>query len=232
MSGCTLLNQDAGVVAGCGALGALISADLEAGVRGAQVVIDFALADGLAQRVAAYARLKKPAVIGSTGVDQAGQAAVAAAAKVIPLIHAPNFSVGVNLLFALTQQAARVLTDGYDVEIVEMHHRKKKDAPSGTALRLADMIDAGRGPAGVLRRIYGREGDTGARPPGDMAIHSVRGGDVVGDHTVMFAAEGERVELTHKASSRDTFAKGALRAAAFLAGAAPGRYSMQDVLGF
>lgn len=229
VAGCPALGTDAGVHAGCGALGVAISSDLVAACEAADVVVDFALAEGLAGRVECYARLKKACVLGATGVDAAGQAAVARAAQTIAVVHAPNFSVGVNVLCALTRRAAAVLREGYDVEIIEMHHRNKKDAPSGTAVRLAEMVDAGRG--APLARVYGREGMCGVRPADELAIHAVRGGDVVGDHTVIFAGDGERIELTHKASTRDTFARGALRAAVFVAQAPPGAYAMADVLG-
>lgn len=229
VAGCPALGTDAGLHAGCGALGVAISSDLAAACAAADVVVDFALADGFAARVECYARLKKACVLGATGVNAAGQAAVARAAQTIAVVHAPNFSVGVNVLCALTRRAAAVLREGYDVEIIEMHHRNKKDAPSGTAVRLAEMVDAGREAA--LPRVYGREGLCGARPAHELAIHAVRGGDVVGDHTVIFAGDGERIELTHKASTRDTFARGALRAALFVAQAPPGAYAMADVLG-
>jgi len=230
MPGCPCIGQDSGLLAGIGENKVIITSDAAAALAPADVMIEFALPAGVAQRVALCSSMKKAMVIGTTGVDAAGKAAVAAAAKIVPVIHAPNFSVGVNLLFALTKRAAQVLDEGYDVEIIEMHHRRKQDAPSGTALRLADMVESGM--AGrALRRVHGRQGDVGARPADELAIHAVRGGDVVGDHTVIFAAEGERIELTHKAGSRDTFATGALRAAVFLARAKPGLYTMADVLG-
>lgn len=228
-TGSKAIGEDAGVWAGCGVLGVTITNDLAGGCAGADVVIDFALAEGFAERVTRYAELKKACVLGTTGVDAAGREAVTRAAEKVAVIHAPNFSVGVNLLCALTRQAAAVLGGGFDVEIVEMHHRHKKDAPSGTAERLAEMVEAGRGQ--VLRRVHGRGGVVGARSGDELGMHAVRGGDVVGDHTVIFAGDGERVELTHKASTRDTFARGALRAAVFIAQAAPGWYTMADVLG-
>jgi 4-hydroxy-tetrahydrodipicolinate reductase len=148
------------------------------------------------------------------------------AARVIPIIAAPNFSVGVNALFWLAAKTHQLLGDGFDVEIVEAHHRQKKDAPSGTAKRLAETLASA--PAQIA---YGREGMVGARKRGEIGIHSIRGGDIVGDHTVVFAGMGERLELTHRASSRETFAAGALRAAIWIVGRAPGIYSMEDVLG-
>ncbi len=229
MPACPVLGVDAGLHAGCGALGVAIGSDLAAVCTAADVMVDFALADGFAARVECYAQHGVACVLGATGVDAAGLAAVQRAAARIAIVHAPNFSVGVNLLCALTRHAAGVLREAYDIEIIEMHHRNKKDAPSGTAVRLAEMVDEGRGTP--LPRVHGREGLCGARPSGELAIHALRGGDVVGDHTVIFAGDGERIELTHKASTRDTFARGALHAARFVAHAAPGAYSMADVLG-
>jgi len=226
---CPVIGTDAGVHAGCGALGVAMSADLTAACAAADVAVDFALADGVAARMETYVQTKTACVLGTTGVDAAGRAAITRAAREIAVVHAPNFSVGVNVLCALVRRAAAVLGGAYDVEIVEMHHRHKKDAPSGTAVRLAEMVEAGAGAA--LQRVYGREGQCGARPRGELGIHAVRGGDVVGDHTVIFAGEGERIELTHKASTRDTFARGALRAALFAVQAPPGLYAMEDVLG-
>lgn len=225
------LGDDAGRLAGLDALQVALTADLAAACAPAQVVIDFALAQGVAERMALYARLQRAVVLGTTGVDAAGSEAVRQAARVVPVVHAPNFSIGVNLLFALTARAAASLGDDYDVEVVEMHHRRKQDAPSGTAVRLIEVIEQARGTVPATARCYGRQGVTGARPRGQIGVHAVRGGDVVGDHTVIFAAEGERVELVHKASNRDTFAHGALRAALYLAGKPAGLYAMADVLG-
>jgi len=226
---CPLIGRDAGIVAGCGENGVVIEDGLEHACRSCDVVIDFALADSVAQRVDIYANMGKPFVIGTTGASPEGIEAINRVAQLVPAVHAPNFSVGVNLLFALAGRAAQALGDEYDVEVVEMHHRKKKDAPSGTALRLADVIDRSRG--GSQSRVHGRHGAVGERPAGEVGIHALRGGDVVGEHTLIFATEGERVELTHKAGSRDTFARGALRAARFLVGKQPGLYKMADVLG-
>jgi 4-hydroxy-tetrahydrodipicolinate reductase len=159
-------------------------------------------------------------------------AAVDAAAKEIPICFAPNFSLGVNLLLELVRRAASVLDESYDAEIVEMHHRHKKDAPSGTALGLAQALAQGRGVKLDDVACYGRHGIVGERPAGEIGVHAVRGGSVVGDHTVMFAADEERVEITHKAASRAAFAKGALKASKWLEGRAPGLYNMRHVLGF
>jgi 4-hydroxy-tetrahydrodipicolinate reductase len=198
---------------------------------GADVLIDFSLPSGFAARLGEAASNDTPFISGTTGLEASHQSALKAASGRIATLWAPNFSLGVNLLFALTRQAAASLPDGYDIEIVEMHHRRKVDAPSGTALGLLRAAGEGarRNPDEVVR--HGRSGQTGQRPPREIGMHALRGGDVVGDHTVIFAAEGERVELTHKASSRDTFAAGALRAAEWLKGKPPGEYTMTQVLG-
>jgi 4-hydroxy-tetrahydrodipicolinate reductase len=226
---CPRVGEDAGSMAGCAPLGVRVTADL-AVCAAARVVIDFALADGCAARVASYAQQGCAIVLGSTGVDAAGLRAVQDAARLVPVVHAANFSLGVNVLCHLVAAAARALGAEYDVEVVEMHHRRKQDAPSGTAVRLVEVLEAARGLTPAARR-HGRVGAVGARTRAEIGVHALRGGDVVGDHTVMFAGEGERVELTHKASTRDTFARGALRAALFLAGAKPGLYTMADILG-
>ncbi len=170
-------------------------------------------------------------VIGTTGLDGAGNAALAEAAKKIPIVHAPNMSLAVNLLFALTRQVASLLDDAFDVEIVEMHHRHKVDAPSGTALELGRRAAEGRGIDMAQFARMTREGIVGARKKGEIGFAALRGGDVVGEHTVIFAADGERLELSHKASGRQIFARGAVRAAQWAPGRKPGLYSMFDVLG-
>ncbi len=174
--------------------------------------------------------LKRPLVIGTTGHSEQERAVVTEAAAVVPIVFAPNFSVGVNTLFALVSQAARILGEDYDLEVIEMHHRHKQDAPSGTARRLAEILASSRNLNYNEHVCHGREGLPGARPQNEIGMHALRGGDVVGDHTVIFAADGERLEITHKASSRETFARGALRAALWLSGREPGLYDMQDVL--
>jgi 4-hydroxy-tetrahydrodipicolinate reductase len=171
-------------------------------------------------------------VIGTTGVTAEEQAVVEAAAKKIPVVQSGNYSLGVNLLLELVRKAASTLGEEYDIEVTEMHHRHKKDAPSGTALMLAKSAAAGRGVDFGEKAVYGRFGDTGERPVGEIAVHALRGGSVIGDHTVMFAGEVERVELTHKAQGREAFAAGALKALEWAAGKAPGIYNMRDVLGF
>lgn len=198
---------------------------------GADVLIDFSLPAGFRARLAECVQHKTPFVSGTTGLTDADFDALDQAAGSIPVLWAPNMSVGVNLLFALAKQAAAALPDTYDIEIIEMHHRRKVDAPSGTALGLLNAVCAGNGrDAGKVVR-HGREGVTGERTREEIGMHTMRGGDVVGDHTVVFATEGERIELTHKASSRDTFAGGAVRAAAWIKGNPPGRYAMAEVLG-
>lgn len=198
---------------------------------GADVLIDFSLPKGFRARLQECLDSKTPMVSGTTGLTAADFKRLDEAASVIPILWAPNMSVGVNLLFALAKQAAASLPESYDIEITEMHHRRKVDAPSGTALGLLRAVCEGNGrdPDKVVK--HGREGITGERTRQEIGMHSLRGGDVVGDHTVVFATDGERIELTHKASSRDTFAGGALRAAEWLAGKQPGRYGMAEVLG-
>ena len=173
----------------------------------------------------------KAMVIGTTGHSADERKAIEAAARRIPIVFAPNFSIGVNLLFYLTQIAAETLGENYDQEVVEMHHRQKLDAPSGTARRLGEILAEASGGTYDDLTLHGRHGDVGARPKRVIGMHALRGGDVVGDHTVHFSTVGERLELTHRASSRDTFASGALRAAQWVRTQKPGLYSMQDVLG-
>lgn len=205
--------------------------DLAAVVGGCDVVVDFSLPKATAVVAECCARHAKAAVIGTTGHTPEEKARVTDCASRIPMVWTANFSTGVNALFWLTRRAAEVLGPGFDLEIVEMHHRLKQDAPSGTAMRLAQILAEVRRQqlAQVIR--HGRQGSVGERPAAEIGMHALRGGDVVGDHTVVFAANGERLELTHKASSRETFARGALRAAQWTVGRPPGIYTMQDVLG-
>ena len=195
-------------------------------------VIDFSYHTGVPAAIAKAAAEGIPYVIGTTGLTAEEQKAVDAAARKIPVLQSGNYSLGVNLLLELVRKAATVLGPQYDVEVVEMHHRHKKDAPSGTALMLARSAAEGRGVDLDAKAVYGRKGDIGARPAGEIAIHALRGGSVVGDHTVMFAGDLERVEITHKAQDRAAFAAGALQALKWAKGRAPGIYSMRDVLGF
>lgn len=198
----------------------------------AEAVIDFTFHTAVTGNLANAAANRQAYVLGTTGLTDAEKQAVADAGKTIPIVWAPNMSLGVNLLLELVRRSASVLGPDYDAEIVEMHHRLKKDAPSGTALGLAEAVAEGRGVKLADVACYGREGMPGERPRGEIGIHALRGGAVVGDHTVMFVADEERIELTHRASSREAFATGALRAALWLNGRAPGIYSMRHVLGF
>jgi 4-hydroxy-tetrahydrodipicolinate reductase len=204
--------------------------DLRAAMASVDVVVDFSSAKATAALLELAAAAGRPVVIGTTGHSAEEKAALLAVAARVPCVWAGNFSVGVNLLFALTRRAARALGDGFDAEVIEMHHRMKVDAPSGTAARLLEIIlEERKLDRGALR--HGREGITGARKSAEVGVHSLRGGDVVGDHTVMFAGTGERIELTHRALDRAVFAQGALRAAQWVVGQKPGVYDMQDVLG-
>lgn len=207
-----------------------LSSDVDAVLQGADVLIDFTRPEASIQYLAACRRHNVKHVIGTTGFSEAEKKAIATAAEEIAVVFAPNMSVGVTLLINLVEQAARVLNEGYDIEVVEMHHRHKVDAPSGTALRLGEAAAHGLGQQLKDCAIYAREGVTGEREAGKIGFATLRGGDVVGDHTVVLAGIGERVELTHKASSRATFAQGALRAAKFLGGRTKGLFDMRDVL--
>ncbi len=195
-------------------------------------VIDFSYHTAVPAGVAKAAEAGIPYVIGTTGLTADEQAVVDAAATKIPVVQSGNYSLGVNLLLELVAKAASVLGPEYDVEVTEMHHRHKKDAPSGTALMLAKAAADGRAVTLADKAVYGRHGDIGERPEGEIAIHALRGGSVVGDHTVMFAGELERVEITHKAQDRAAFAAGALKALAWAKGRAAGIYTMRNVLGF
>ncbi len=232
LAGGEFIGQDLGVLAGGEAAGMVAGDNAAALFEAADVVIDFTVAATTEGHAAFAAQYGTALVLGTTGLDAVQQSAVDAAAKSTVIVQAANFSLGVNLLMGLSQQVAGLLGDDYDIEIVEMHHRHKVDAPSGTALALGRAAAAGRGVDldKVSDRV--RDGHTGARKKGDIGFATLRGGDVVGDHTVMFAADGERLELTHKATSRAVFVKGALRAAMWAPDKSPGKYSMADVLGF
>ncbi len=206
--------------------------DLDAAVKSADCTIDFTVHSFTEGLLKSALQHQKPLIIGTTGHSDAELAAIHRTAETLPIVHAPNFSVGVNTLFHLTRLAARILQqDTFDIEVTEMHHRHKIDAPSGTARRLLDILNEETDTNYKSDVAHGRLGNIGPRKPKEIGMHTLRGGDVVGDHTVMFAADGERVELTHKASSRMTFASGAVRAALWLQGKPPGLYDMQDVLG-
>jgi 4-hydroxy-tetrahydrodipicolinate reductase len=220
--------KDIGELAGIGQIGVVTTPDIASGLLGADVVIDFSTAAAVAPLLAVAARQKVAVVSGTTNIDEAAKKAFDRAAQSVPVMWAPNMSLGVQVLAELVEQAVKRLGPGYDVEITEIHHRKKVDSPSGTAKRLAEAARAARGD---LREIHGRSGDVGARTDEEMAVYGLRGGDVIGDHTVYLFGQGERLELTHRASSRDLFAHGALAAARFLAGKPPKRYTFADVLG-
>lgn len=226
------LGKDVGVLAGGESLGVAISAGHEAGLRACDVVIDFSLPAPTARLAAKAAALEKPAVIGTTGLDAEQVAALETLAGVAPIVFAPNYSQGVNLLFHLAAKAAELAGPGFDAEIVEMHHRRKVDAPSGTAVRLYEVVAEAKGLPVDGAAVHGRSGPTGARSDGEIGVMTLRGGDVVGEHTLMLAALGERLELTHRATDRHIFARGAVRAAHWLLApdTKPGRYDMGDVM--
>jgi len=211
--------------------GIKISHDVATALQGADLLVDFTRPEPSLEYLAACEHANVKLVIGTTGFTADQKKLIEASSNKVAIVFAPNMSVGVTLLINLVQAAAKVLSEGYDIEVIESHHRHKVDAPSGTALRLGEAAAAALGRNLDECAIYGREGVTGERDPSTIGFATVRGGDVVGDHTVLFAGIGERVELTHKASSRATFALGALRAAKFLAGKSSGLYDMQDVLG-
>ena len=222
------LGKDAGEFGAVG--GVKITADMVAALQGADVLIDFTRPEGTLRHLEVCQRLGVNMVIGTTGFSAQQKALLGAAARDIGIVFAPNMSVGVNLCFKLLEMASKVLSHGYDIEIIEAHHRHKVDAPSGTALGMGEVIAKTLGCDLAQCAVYGREGVTGERDPSTIGFATVRGGDIVGDHTVLFAGIGERIEITHKASSRATFALGALRAARFLRSNAAGLYDMQDVL--
>ena len=208
-----------------------VSDDLETGLAACDCLIDFTRPEGTLNHLALCRKLGVAMVIGTTGFDEEGKTAIQAAAKEIPIVFSPNMAVGVNLVFKLLDVAARILNQGYDIEVVEAHHRLKIDAPSGTALRMGEVVAEALGRDLDECAVYGREGVTGERDPSTIGFATVRGGDIVGDHNVMFCGIGERVEIAHKASSRMPYAQGSLRAARFLAGKKSGLFDMQDVLG-
>ncbi len=226
----SLLGADAGELAGVGRLGVALVGDLAQALDDFDVLIDFTHPSVTLQNLQVCRAAGKAMVIGTTGFTVEEKQLLAEAAREIPIVFAANFSVGVNLCLKLLDTAARVLGDEVDIEIIEAHHRHKVDAPSGTALRMGEVVASALGRDLHKVAVYGREGQTGARARETIGFATVRAGDVVGDHTVLFAADGERVEITHKASSRMTFAKGAVRSALWLQGRAPALYDMQDVL--
>ena len=224
------LGLDAGAFAGQ-ATGVRITSDLPSGLANAQVLIDFTRPDGTLAHLALCQALGVKAVIGTTGFTPEQKAQVVAYAQHIALMMAPNMSVGVNVMLKLLDQAARALSQGFDIEVIEAHHRHKVDAPSGTALQMGEVLASALGRTLADCAVYARVGVTGERDPSSIGFATVRGGDIVGEHTVLFAGIGERIEISHKSASRATYAQGALRAARFLAGHATGLFSMNDVLG-
>ncbi|MGE4063943.1 MAG: 4-hydroxy-tetrahydrodipicolinate reductase [Rhodospirillaceae bacterium] len=230
-AGAAVLGTDLGTLIGQEAAGVKIGSDAVALFAACDAVIDFTAPAATAKHIELARKHGTALIVGTTGLSADAKRALKAAAKKTVIIQAPNMSTGVNVLLALTEKLAGVLASDYDIEIVEMHHRHKVDAPSGTALGLGEAAAKGRGVAleKVARKV--RDGQVGARPKGEIGFATLRGGDVVGDHTVIFAADGERIEITHKASSREVFARGAVRAAMWSKGRKPGLYSMRDVLG-
>ena len=225
------VGADAGTVAGIGEIGVKIEGSLDRVLDAAEVCIDFTMPGPTVEHARACRTRRRAMVVGTTGLSADQLAALADAARDIAIVHAPNMSVGVNLCFRLLDVAARALGDSVDIEIIEAHHRNKADAPSGTAVRMGEIIAAALGRDLAECAIYGREGRTGARDRRTIGFETIRAGDIVGEHTVMFGGEGERIELTHRSASRANFAAGAVRAARWVVGRPPGLYDMQDVLG-
>jgi 4-hydroxy-tetrahydrodipicolinate reductase len=230
VAGSSAIGSDAAAFLGA-ASGVPIVADLRTGLQDAQVLIDFTRPEGTLAHLAVCRELGVQAVIGTTGFSDAQKAEIAAAAKDIAIVMAPNMSVGVNVTFKLLEMAAKALSTGYDIEVIEAHHRHKVDAPSGTALKMGEVIADALGRDLKECAVYAREGVTGPRDPSSIGFATIRGGDIVGDHTVLFAGTGERIEITHKSASRATYAQGSLRAVRFLAGQRSGLFDMFDVLG-
>jgi 4-hydroxy-tetrahydrodipicolinate reductase len=222
------LGRDVGEVAGIGTIGVELSADLSAGLLGAEVVIDFSTASAVADLFSACEKKGIALVSGTTNLDEVAQGSLDRVAQKAPVVWAPNMSQGVQVLAEVVAHAVKRLGMSFDVEIVEVHHRRKVDSPSGTAVRLAE---AARGVRPELTQVRGRDGEVGARKSEEMAVFGLRGGDVIGDHTVHLLGESERLELTHRATNRDLFAHGAIAAARFVVGKSPGRYTIADVLG-
>ncbi len=229
--GNALVGQDAGVVAGVGESGVRIADSLREVVGDFDVVIDFTVADATVSNLEICREAGRRAVVGTTGLSDAQRARIGEMAEDVAMVVAPNMSVGVNLVFRLVEIAAGVLGDEVDVEVIEAHHRHKVDAPSGTAVRLGEVLAAALGRDLAECAVYGREGHTGPRERATIGFETIRAGDIVGEHTVLFAGTGERIEVTHRASSRTNFAQGALRAAEWVSGRERGLYDMQDVLG-
>lgn len=229
--GSTRQGLDIGEICQTGSLGIAVVDDPSALFASAGAVIDFTLPEAVAAHARAAAETKTPWIVGTTGLDPEGEQAMAEAAKSVPVVFAPNMSLGVNLLFVLVEQVARALNEDFDIEVFEIHHNRKIDAPSGTALGLGQAAAKGRGVEFEKASVLSREGQTGARRRGDIGFAALRGGDIVGEHSVIFAGAGERVEIAHKATGRHIYASGAIRAAQWAVDQAPGLYDMTDVLG-
>lgn len=225
------LGKDAGDLSGAGPLGVPLTADTAAALAKADVLVDFSHHSVAETNLEAALRFKKSLVLGTTGLSAKFLDRLREASAQIAIVQSPNMSVGVNLLFRIAELTAKALNEDYDVEITEVHHRMKKDAPSGTAMKLLEILSEARNRDAGENTVYGRRGETGIRPKGEIGVFALRGGDVVGEHTVSFFGDAERIELTHRASSRDVFALGALRAAKFVANRSAGLYDMRQVLG-
>lgn len=229
ISGSPALGRDAGFATGA-ATGVLITADTRVGLQGCDALIDFTRPEGTLHHLRVCRELGVAAVVGTTGFTDSEKAEIADIAKSIAIVMAPNMSVGVNVTLKLLEMAAKALSTGYDIEIIEAHHRHKVDAPSGTALKMGEVIADALGRDLKDCAVYAREGVTGERDPSSIGFATIRGGDIVGDHTVLFAGTGERIEISHKSSSRATYAQGSLRAVRFVVGQRAGLYDMFDVL--
>ena len=230
VAGSPALGQDAGALLGR-MTGVSIRADLDGALAGADVLIDFTRPEGTLAHLAACARLGVNAVVGTTGFSDAQKAEIGVIAQSVAIVMAPNMSVGVNVVLRLLDVAARALSEGYDIEVIEAHHRHKVDAPSGTALKMGEVLAQALGRDLKTCGVFAREGVTGERDPSTIGFSTIRGGDIVGDHTVLFAGTGERIEISHRSSSRAGYAQGSLRAARFLAPHRTGLFGMNDVLG-
>lgn len=224
------VGEDSGEIAGCGRTGVPISDDLSGLIERAEVLVDFTTPAATLGHLKVVAQHRRGIVIGTTGFSPSELEELKAAAKLLPCVFSPNMSVGINVIYKIIGEMAKILGDDYDIEVIEAHHRLKKDAPSGTALKMAEVLARSVNRDLAQVGVYARKGLIGERRRGEIGIQTIRAGDIVGDHTVMFATMGERIEVTHRASSRDTFARGALRAARWLVKQPPGLYDMSDVL--
>ncbi len=231
IAGHRLIGEDAGLAVGRQRCGCIVSDNPRAAFKNADVIIDFTFPEATLNLIATASEIKKAMVIGTTGLSDEQKNVLMSYASKVPFVFSPNMSIGVNVMFRVVEELTRLLGDSYDIEIVEAHHRLKKDAPSGTALGLAQSIARAREVSLKDKARFERYGIIGERPDGEIGIQTVRAGDIVGDHTVYFAGRGERIELKHQAHSRENFAAGAIKATRWVAGKAPGAYTMFDVLG-